>query len=86
MAKAHLQEINGTVMLVLPPIILDRLKRFGSPEVEVEFAAQSLVLREVLDPARHLAELIATSDPLAFERTEEDLEFLNSPPVGRELI
>jgi len=86
MAKAHLEEVNGIVMLVLPPIILDRLQKSGSSEIDVELAEQSLVLRPASDRASRLAELIATSDPLAFERTEEDLEWLNSPPVGRELI
>jgi len=86
MTKAHLEEVNGTVMIAVPPAILDRLQLSVGSEVEVDLAEQSLVLRPVSDRASRLAELIATSDPLAFERTEEDWEWLNSPPMGRELI
>jgi hypothetical protein len=33
-----------------------------------------------------LDELMEKSDPRAFERTKEDEEWFNSPPVGRELL
>jgi antitoxin component of MazEF toxin-antitoxin module len=87
MAKAHLQEINGTVMLALPATVLDHLRLTVGSEVEVEVRDRTLVLGDRSRRGRYsLDDLLAESDPSAFEQTDEDREFLNSPPVGRELI
>ena len=87
MLKAHLEEVNGSFMLVLPPIIVDRLKLAAGSEVEVTVEDGALLVRQPVPRRRlRLADLLSQTEPSAFERTDEDHEFLESPPVGRELI
>ena len=87
MLKAHLEEVNGSFMLVLPPTIVDRLKLKAGSEVEVAVEEGTILVRSSSPRKRHqLADLLAQSEPSAFERTDNDREFFNSPPVGRELI
>jgi hypothetical protein len=55
--------------------------------VEVALQDETLLVGTSSRRSRYrLDDLLDQSDPAAFERTEEDWEFLNSPPVGRELI
>jgi len=87
MAKAHVEEFNGSVMLILPSTIVDRLRLSAGSEVEIDVKDETLLLRSRTRRGRYrLDDLLSQSDPSAFEQTDEDREFLNSPPVGRELI
>jgi antitoxin component of MazEF toxin-antitoxin module len=87
MLKAHVEEVNGVVMLVVPPDIVIRLQLSRGSEVEVALQEETLLFGPSSRRSRYrLDDLLDQSDPAAFERTEEDWEFLNSPPVGRELI
>ena len=87
MAKAHVEEFNGSVMLILPSTIVDRLGLSAGSEVEIDVKDNTLLLQSRTRRGRYsLDDLLTQSDPSAFEQTDEDREFLNSPPVGRELI
>jgi len=87
MLKAHVEEVNGSVMLVLPSTIVDRLGLSAGSEVEIDVKDHTLLLQSRTRRGRYsLDDLLTQSDPSAFEQTDEDREFLNSPPVGRELI
>lgn len=86
MAKAHLEEVNGTIMIALPATIVDQHRLAAGSEVDVEFDNDTLLVRSRTRKRFTLDELIARCDTAAFERTAEDEEWLNSPPVGRELI
>ncbi len=87
MLKEHVEEVNGIVMLVVPRDIVDRLHLSTGSEVEVALQDETLLVGQSSRRSRYrLDDLLDQSDPAAFERTEEDWEFLNSPPVGRELI
>ena len=87
MQKVQLEEVNGTVVLALPPSVLKRLRLRAGSEVELDVDVDTLLLvKSGTKSHPTLDELIAMSDPAAFERTPEDLEWLNSPPVGRELL
>jgi hypothetical protein len=57
------------------------------PEITTSGEAESALAAKLSRRGRYrLDDLLAQSDPAAFERTEEDLEWLNSPRVGRELL
>jgi len=86
MTKAQVQEVDGSLMLVLPESIIERLHLTPASEVEVTLADEKILVHKRPRRRYSLDELIAMSDPLAFEQTDEDREWLNSPPVGRELI
>jgi antitoxin ChpS len=86
MTKVQLEEVNGNVMLVLPRAIVDGLQLAAGSEVEVGVQGKSLVLRTSRRGRYRLEDMLAECDPEAFEQTDADREFLNSPPVGRELI
>jgi antitoxin ChpS len=87
MTKTHLEEVNGTVMVAVPAAILERLNLSVGSEVEVDARDEKIVLGTVTRRGRYnLDDLLAESDPAAFEQTDEDRVFLNSAPVGRELI
>jgi len=86
MQKVELEEVNGSLVLALPPSVLNRLHLRAGSQVELYVDVDTLVVKRGSDHDPTLDELIAMSDPAAFERTPEDLEWLNSPAVGRELL
>jgi len=87
MHKTNLRKVGGSVMLAVPPAILDQLHLRAGATVGLAVEGGRLVLSPQVRPKYTLEELLAKSDYSApLERTEEELEWLNSPPVGRELI
>jgi antitoxin ChpS len=74
-------------MLAVPPAILDQLHLRAGATVGLAVEGGRLVLSPQVRPKYTLEELLAQCDYSApLERTEEELEWLNAPPVGRELI
>lgn len=80
----HLRKVGGSVMLAVPPAILDLLELKPGASVGIGVEDGRLIV-ERRKRKYTLAELLAQCDPDA-PFSEEDLEWLNSPPVGRELI
>jgi antitoxin component of MazEF toxin-antitoxin module len=86
MLNATVEEINGNLVVTLPATLIQRLNlKSGSQVAICETEAETAIAAAIRNSYR-LSDMLAASDPKAFERTEEDLVFLNSPPVGRELI
>ena len=74
-------------MLAVPPAMLDQLQLKAGSTVGLAVEGDRLILEAQKKPKYTLEELLVKSDYSApLERTEEDLEWLNAPPVGRELI
>lgn len=87
MHTTNLRKVGGSVMLAVPPAMLDQLHLKAGATVGLAVEGDRLVLLPQTRPKYTLEELLAKSDYSApLERTEEELEWLNSPPVGRELI
>ena len=87
MHKTNLRKVGGSVMLAVPPAILDQLHLKAGATVGLAVEGDRLVLKAQKRPKYTMKELLAKSDYSApLERTEEELEWLNAPPVGRELI
>jgi antitoxin ChpS len=87
MHKTNLRKVGGSVMLAVPPAILDQLHLRAGATVGLAVEGGRLVLSPQVRPKYTLEELLAQCDYSApLERTEEELEWLNAPPVGRELI
>ena len=84
MHTTNLRKVGGSVMLAVPPALLDILHL--EPGTQVGIAIESG--RLVVEPRRRrytLDELLAQCDPKA-RRTKEEREWLDNKPVGRELI
>ena len=85
MHTTHLRKVGGSVMLALPPALLDLLQLKVGATVSVEVADGRLVVDPQPKPRYTLAELLALSD-FSQPQMEEDREWVDAPPVGGELI
>jgi len=85
MHTTHLRKVGGSVMLALPPALLDLLQLKVGATVSVEVANGRLVVDPQLKPRYTLEELLALSD-FSQPLTEEDRVWLDAPPVGGEFI
>jgi antitoxin ChpS len=85
MHTTNLRKVGGSVMLAVPPALLDILHL--RPGAKVGLAVQSgrLVIEPQPRPRYTLEELLAQCNPKA-PRSKKDQEWLDSKPVGGELI
>lgn len=85
MHTTNLRKVGGSVMLAVPPALLDVLNL--RPGAQVGIAVESG--RLVVEPQRRrhytLEELLAQCHPRA-RRTKEEQKWLDSEPAGDELI
>ncbi|MCB1834861.1 MAG: antitoxin [Geminicoccaceae bacterium] len=84
MHTTNLRKVGGSVMLAVPPALLDMLELSAGTRVGLTVDNGRL---SVVPQARRrytLDELLAEHDPADFG--EADREWLNAPPVGRELL
>jgi len=85
MYTTNLRKVGGSVMLAVPPALLDILHL--RPGAKVGLAVQSgrLVVKPQRRPRYTLDELLAQCNPQA-RRSKEEREWLDGKPVGGELI
>ncbi len=93
MHTTNLRKVGGSVMLAVPPALLDVLQL--QPDAKVGIAIENGCLIVNPQPRRRytLDELLAQCDPKARRskqgskrRSKQEREWLDSKPVGRELI
>lgn len=84
MHTTNLRKVGGSVMLALPPAILDMLHLEVGATVGLAVDGDRLVVEPQTKPKYTLDELLSQCDPNA-EITEEDRVWLNLAPVGKEL-
>ncbi len=84
MQTTTLRKVGGSIMMTVPPNLLEELHLQAGSTVEVVTQGYQLVVRPS-QPRYTMEELLAQCDPNA-PMSDEDREWLNSPPVGRELI
>jgi antitoxin ChpS len=85
MHTTNLRKVGGSVMLALPPVILELLDLKAGNAVAVRVNGRRLVIEPEERPCYTLDELLAQCKPRA-RRSKEDQEWLNARPVGRELL
>ena len=85
MYMANLRKVGGSIMVALPPAILEMLNMDSGSPVALSVEAGKLVI----EPARHkkytLQELLNQCDASA-PITDADREWASDRAVGRELI
>ncbi len=84
MHTTNLRKVGGSVMLAVPPAILDLLHLEVGSTVGLEVEGDRLVIAAQVKPHYTLDELLAQCDPEA-PLSPEDREWIELPPVGREL-
>jgi antitoxin ChpS len=72
-------------MLAVPPAILEQLELKAGATVGLAVDGERLILEPQKKPRYTLDELLAASD-YSQPMSQEDREWIDAPPVGRELI
>lgn len=87
MHTTKLRKVGGSVMVVVPPAMLDQLHLKAGATVGLAIDGDRLILQPQPKPRYTLDELLAKCDASspAPEMSEGDRLWLNLPPVGREL-
>ena len=80
-----LRKVGGSVMLALPPALLEVADMAAGQQVAVSVENGRIMVEPRQRPRYTLAELLAQCDPSA-PPPEGDREWLEAPPVGRELL
>ena len=85
MHTTKLRKVGGSVMLAVPPPLLDLLELRPGATVGVTVEDNRLVIAPERRPRYSLDELLAACDP-SVEPSAEDRAWDRAPPVGREVI
>ena len=86
MHTTNLRKVGGSVMLAVPPALLDVLHLQAGAKIGLAVDQGRLVIEPI--PRLHytLDELLALCDPTADLPSSTDQLWLTSAPVGRELL
>ena len=85
MHTTNLRKVGGSIMLAVPPALLDVLHLRAGAKVGLAVRNGRLVVEPQQRPRYTLDELLAQCDPKA-PRSNEDREWLDDRAVGGELI
>ena len=85
MHTTNLRKVGGSIMMVVPPAILDMLHMRAGTTVSVDVNRGRLVVEPQLRPRYTLDELLAQCDA-SVPMSAEDHAWLDSNPVGSELL
>lgn len=85
MRTTNLRKVGGSIMLAVPPAILEILQLQAGATVGITVDDGRLVIEPHPRPRYTLAELLAASDYSQPQRPEER-EWVDAPGVGREIL
>jgi antitoxin ChpS len=85
MHTTNLRKVGGSIMLAVPPVLLNLLHLQAGATVAVDVENGRLVVEPRLRPRYTVAELLAESD-YSEPQTAEEREWVDAPAVGRELL
>ena len=85
MYTTNLRKVGGSVMLAVPPVLLDQLQLKAGATVALAVDGERLVVQTRPKPRYTLEELLAKCD-YSQPMTPEEREWLDAPRVGRELL
>jgi antitoxin ChpS len=81
----NLRKVGGSVMLAVPPALLDLLHLKAGTAVGVAVDGERLVVEASPQRRYSMAELLAASD-YSDGVSPEDREWLDAPALGKELL
>ena len=85
MHTTSLRKVGGSVMLTVPPSVLEALHLKVGAEVELKVSEDKLVVEPRKRPKYTMKELLDQCD-FSLPISEEEQEWLDVRPVGRELL
>ena len=85
MYTTNLRKVGGSVMLALPPALLDLLRLGAGVSVDIAVEDGRLIVAPRTRPSYSLEELLAQCDETA-PVDHADRAWLNARPVGNELL
>lgn len=85
MHTTNLRKVGGSIMLAVPPALLDVLQLRPGAKVGLAVRGGRLVVEPQQRPRYTLDELLAQCHPKA-RRSRQEREWLNGAPAGRGLI
>ena len=85
MHTTNLRKVGGSIMLAVPPAILDILRLKAGATVGVSLSGGRLIVEPQPRPHYTLAELLAASD-YSQPQPPEERQWVDGPRAGRELI
>lgn len=85
MHTTSLRKVGGSVMLAVPPAVLDMLHLRAGATVGLAVDDGRLIVEPQRRPRFTLDELLAQCDPSA-DLSREDREWLDARPTGDELL
>lgn len=85
MHTTNLRKVGGSIMLAVPPALLDVLHLTAGAKVGLAVDNGRLVVEPQARPRYTMAELLAASD-YEHPQPSEEREWVNAPAVGGELI
>jgi antitoxin ChpS len=81
----NLRKVGGSVMLAVPPALLDLLQLQAGASVGVAVDGSRLIVEASPRPRYTLAELLAASD-YSGSPSQDDRDWLDAPAAGREIL
>ncbi|MGH9481047.1 MAG: AbrB/MazE/SpoVT family DNA-binding domain-containing protein [Terriglobales bacterium] len=85
MHTTHLRKVGGSIMLAVPPALIDILRLRPGAKVGIAIRSGRLVVEPEQRPRYTLDELLAQCDPKA-PRGKEEREWLDGEPAGGEIL
>ena len=85
MHRTNLRKVGGSVMLAVPPALLDILRLGPGVQVGITIESGRLVVEPQARPRYTLDELLAQCNPKA-ARSKEDREWVGGGPAGAEIL
>lgn len=85
MYTTNLRKVGGSVMLAVPPALLDVLQLAAGAQVDLTVDNGRLVVEPKARPRYTMAELLAASD-YSQPQPAVEREWVDAPAVGREPI
>ena len=85
MHTTNLRKVGGSVMLAVPPAVLDMLQLRAGATVALVVDGGRLIVDPQPQRRYTLDELLAQCDQTA-EPAQENREWLDTPPAGKELL
>lgn len=82
--QTKLRKVGGSVMVAIPPVVLDELGLTAGAAMDIAVKAQKLVLEPKSRRRYTLGELLKQAKPV--RRSKQDREWTSGGPRGRELI
>lgn len=85
MHTTNLRKVGGSIMMVVPPALLDVLNLQAGATVGVSVSEGRLIVDPRPRPRYTMAELLAASD-YSKPQPHDERAWVDAPPVGRELL